>query len=101
AGRDRRRARDQPLDHRGAWRGFVGLPRNALRSKSWLHLAAGDGRRRVNPGNRAVLYQSAVAVLLVGSRVSPRPIDPARMTGVSLLGTRIGVWPDGAADLDC
>jgi FixJ family two-component response regulator len=32
-------------------------------------------------------------VFLVGSQVSRRPIDPARVTGVLLLGTTIGVSP--------
>src|SRR5260370_1571948 len=53
----------------------------------WRRPAAND------PTNQGPLYQSAAAVFLVGSRVSPRPIDPTRVTGVLLLGTRIGIGP--------
>jgi FixJ family two-component response regulator len=34
------------------------------------------------PGNRTVLYQRATAVFLVGSGMSPRPIDPVVVDGV-------------------
>jgi FixJ family two-component response regulator len=34
------------------------------------------------PGNRTVLYQRATAVFLVGSGMSPRPIDPMVAKGV-------------------
>jgi DNA-binding NtrC family response regulator len=42
--------------------------------------------------SRGVLYQRAAAVFLVGSQVSRRPIDPARVNGVSLVGTKLSVW---------